>query len=188
MNASQIIYYGGSFNPPHIAHLLFAVALRAYFPNAEILIAPTYCHAFQKALMAYDLRIAMLHAMFRDIQGVTISTLERDLHESTSYTIDVVRALRAQYPEREILIAVGADIVPTLPQWKDYDELKKIAKFLIFPRVGYDCREAVNIPCLPEVSSSEIREYLERGELERVQKLVPAAVFDLLVASRGCQN
>ena len=34
-------------------------------------------------------------------------------------------------PERKIRLAVGADIVPQLPQWRDYDELKKLAEFLL---------------------------------------------------------
>ena len=64
---ADIIYYGGSFNPPHIAHLLFAVALRAYCPQSEILVAPTWSHAFGKDLRPFDARLRMLEAMFDGI-------------------------------------------------------------------------------------------------------------------------
>lgn len=176
---TDIIYYGGSFNPPHISHLLFVVSLRAFFPEAEVWVAPTYSHAFNKTLMPYEVRLKMLEAMFCDIQGVRISTIERDLHETTSYTIDVVRALKMEYPGRTIHIAVGSDIVPTLEQWKSYDELKELAHFLIFPREGYDNSEAVKMPHLPEVSSSLLREWMTDGRLEDIRQFIPRNVLDI---------
>ncbi|MBQ9395869.1 MAG: nicotinate-nicotinamide nucleotide adenylyltransferase [Proteobacteria bacterium] len=180
MNTGEIIYYGGSFNPPHIAHVLFAAALRSYFPDAEIWVAPTYSHAFHKSLMDYDLRLRMLHASFAPIQGVCISTIERDLHESTSYTIDVVREILRRHPGCAVRIAVGADIVPTLGMWRGYDELCKLASFLVFPREGCDNSVAINMPHLPEISSSEIRNAIELGDWDYVRKFVPARVFDIL--------
>ena len=177
----SIIYYGGSFNPPHIAHIMMVSVLRAYFPKARIWIAPTYQHAFQKSLMPFDLRVEMLQKTVGDVENVEISTIERDLHDSTSYTIDVVRSIHAQNPEAKIWIVVGSDIVPTLPQWREYDEIQKLAQFLIFPRAGYDNAMALKIPMLPEVSSSEIREKIKAGE--SVCGLVPAAVYELLVSS-----
>ena len=190
MYMTDIILYGGSFNPPHISHLLFATSQRAFFPDAEVWIAPTYSHAFHKSLMPFDLRLRMLHAMFEDIRGIKISTIERDLHESTSYTIDVVRALKQQNPDAVIHIAVGADIVPTLPQWREYEALCSLAEFLIFPREGYDNTMAVSIPHLPEISSSEIRDCMERGDYETVRRFVPRRVLDILqeYALKPCQS
>ena len=180
MNPQKIIYYGGSFNPPHIAHVLFVTALRAYYPEAEVWIAPTYSHAFHKSLMDFDLRLRMLYAAFAHIQGVCISTIERDLHESTSYTLDVVREILRRYPGCDVRIAVGADIVPTLEQWRSYDEICKLASFLVFPREGCDNSVAVDMPHLPEISSSDIRNAIELGHWDYVRKFVPAGVFDIL--------
>ncbi len=181
MNTESIIYYGGSFNPPHISHVLFVTALRAYFPNAEIWIAPTFSHAFNKSLMPYDLRLQMLKAAFESMKGVVISTIERDLHESTSYTVDVVRALNLKYPDKKILVAVGSDIVPTLSQWHEYDELIKLAEFLVFPREGYDNSIAFDMPHLPEISSSDIRNACAAKNWDFVRKYVPARVADILM-------
>ena len=152
-----IIYYGGSFNPPHISHILFAMTLRSLLPGARLIVAPTYSHAFNKGLLPFDLRVDMLRAELGSIPGIEISTIERDLHESTSYTIDVVKALKAANPQAHILVAVGADIVPTLPKWRSIDELNKLCDFLVFPRAGYEA-ESLPIPALPEISSSCLRE------------------------------
>ena len=177
----SIIYYGGSFNPPHIAHIMMVSALRAYFPKARLWIAPTYQHAFNKSLMPFELRVEMLQKSIGHLPGVEVSTIERDLHDSTSYTIDVVRSIHAKNPEAKIWIVVGSDIVPTLPQWREYDEILKLSQFLIFPRAGYDNAMALKIPMLPDVSSSEIREKIKNGD--SIRGLVPAAVYELLVSS-----
>jgi nicotinate-nucleotide adenylyltransferase len=177
---NAILYYGGSFNPPHIAHVLMVSALRAYYPKAEVWVAPTYQHAFGKDLLSYDLRLQMLKAALADISGVKISTIERDLHASTSYTIDVVRSLKAQHPHKEIWIVTGSDILPQLPQWRSYEELCQLAHFLIFPRQGYDNSQALPVPYLPEVSSSQIRDILSQGgQIQDLHHLVPAAVLEI---------
>lgn len=181
MHPNSLIYYGGSFNPPHISHVLFVTALRAYFPEAEIWISPTYSHAFHKTLMPYEIRLEMLKQAFSALNDVQISTIERDLHESTSYTVDVVREILRRFPEKKVYVAVGADIVSTLPQWHEYDELCRIAEFLIFPREGYDCTNTFEMPHLPELSSTEIREACASGNWAFVRKYVPARVADILM-------
>ena len=178
--AGSIIYYGGSFNPPHIAHYLFVAALRAYFPEAEIWVAPTFSHAFNKKLMPYDLRIAMLEAMFAPINGVKISQIEKELDRTPTYTVDVVRLMRSQGIESEIYLAVGADIVPTLGQWHGYEELKKLAKFLVFPREGCENTNTFEMPHLPDISSSQIRAWIADGRWDLVKPWMPALVFEML--------
>jgi len=181
-----LILYGGSFNPPHISHVLFAVTLHMIMPQARVLVAPTWSHAFNKTLMAYETRLEMLHSIFDGMPGIEVSTIERDLHESTSYTIDVVRALKVQNPHSRILVAVGADIVETLPQWRSIDELNELCDFLIFPRTGYEAK-ALPIPALPEVSSTQIREALALGTpkaMQWVRSYVPAHVLRVLETAK----
>lgn len=183
-----LIYYGGSFNPPHIAHYLFVAALRAYFPNDEIWVAPTYSHAFNKSLMPYELRLDMLRAIFEPIHGVTISQIEKDLDKTPSYTIDVVRALKSQFPERPIRLAVGADIVPTLPQWRDYEELTKLAEFLIFPREGCDNSMAIDMPHLPDISSTQLREWMANDQWDLLKPWMPQRAFERLLLIRNSES
>lgn len=176
---SATILFGGSFNPPHIAHVLFTVMLHLLMPASRILVAPTWSHAFNKSLLPFDKRLKMLHSVFDDMPWVEVSTIERDLHESTSYTIDVVRALKKADPERRILVAIGADIVGTLHQWKAYDELEKLCDFLVLPRVGYH-EEALPIASLPNVSSTAIRDAIDKDTpvaRHFVRTFVPSSVL-----------
>lgn len=176
----SLILFGGSFNPPHMAHVLAVYALRAYFPKARVLVAPTYRHAFDKELMPFDLRVSMLRAVFDGQPGIEVSTIERDIHDSTSYTIDVVRALHRADPARRLWILIGADILGTLPQWRDYAQLARLAKFIIFPRAGYDNSQALPIVALPNISSHEIRDDMAIGRWDAVRAKVPQAVFQYL--------
>ena len=175
-----VIYYGGSFNPPHIAHYLFVAALRVYYPDWDVLVAPTYSHAFSKKLMPYELRCVMLEDLFAPLKDVTVSQIERTLNLSPSYTVDVLRFLKKYHPHREFYLAVGADIVPTLPEWHGYEELTKLAKFLIFPREGCDNSMAVEMPHLPDISSSRLRSWLAEGRWDLVRPWMPVRVFDRL--------
>ena len=180
MDQNSLIYYGGSFNPPHISHVLFVSALRAYYPEAEVWIGPTYSHAFNKSLLPFEDRVQMCHAAFDLISGVRITTIERELHESTSYTVDVVREILKREPAKKVYVAVGADIVPTLPKWREYEALCQMGEFLVFPREGYDNDCAIEMPHLPEISSSSIREAMRIGDWGFVRKFVPAKVVELL--------
>ncbi|MBQ1924684.1 MAG: nicotinate-nicotinamide nucleotide adenylyltransferase [Proteobacteria bacterium] len=181
MPKDHIILYGGSFNPPHFSHLLFVAALGGCFPEAEIWVAPTYAHAFGKPLMDYELRLRMLEAMFAPYRHVVVSTIERDLHRSTSYTVDVVRAILAQCPGVRVSVAVGADIVPTLLQWREYDVLREISDFIVFPREGYDNTGTVPMPILPGLSSTEIRAIMaENKDDPRLEAMIPASALAIL--------
>ncbi|MBQ9243823.1 MAG: nicotinate-nicotinamide nucleotide adenylyltransferase [Proteobacteria bacterium] len=181
MSKKHIILYGGSFNPPHFSHLLFVAALGGCFPDAEIWVAPTYVHAFGKPLMDYALRLRMLEAMFAPYRNVVISTIERDLHRSTSYTVDVVRAIVSDHPDARVSVAVGADIVPTLPQWREYDALCRMADFIVFPREGYDNTGTVPMPILPGISSTEIRAIMaENKDDPRLEAMIPASALAIL--------
>lgn len=176
----SLILYGGSFNPPHLAHYLMVSAMRAYFPRAEVWILPTYKHAFDKSLMDYEVRCEMLRALFERWPRVTISTLERDLHDSTSYTVDIVRELHRRDPRRRLWIAVGADILPDLPKWRAYEEIVSMASFLVFPRMGCDEADTIPLVSLPGISSTEVRRCMAQNDWDAVRALVPAEVYDRL--------
>ena len=175
---NSIIYFGGSFNPPHISHYLFAAALCAYFPKMDIWIAPTFSHAFNKKLLPFELRIAMLEDIFAPLDGIKISQIEKELNQTPSYTIDVIRFMRRQGIKSKIYIAVGADIVPTVPQWRDYEALTKIARFLVFPREGYDNSSAVDMPHLPDISSSQLRTWLAEEKWNLVRPWMTLRAFE----------
>ena len=127
----------------------------------------------------------MLHAVLDGFPNIEISTIERDLGQPKSYTVNVVKALRERVSEKRILIAIGADIVPTLPQWFQYDTLVSLADFLVLPRQGF-AADALPIAPLPQVSSSEIRLALERHapeDTKYLQTFLPTQIRMMLNAN-----
>ena len=168
----SIIVYGGSFNPLHMSHVLVHAALSAYFPLAQKWIVASYSHAFDKQLMDYERRLSVLRSVFG---------------QSPTYTIDVVRAIGELYPDRAVWIVGGSDLVASLDKWHEIDELRRMAKFVFFPRAGYEAPPSLDdaiLPmiALPELSSSEVRAAIARKDAARVRMLVPAAAYEDLVA------
>ena len=184
---NSIILYGGSFNPLHISHVLVHAALCAYFPLAQKWIVPSFSHAFHKELMSFERRMAVLDAVFSRSVNTVVSDIEARIGKSPTYTIDVVRAIHALYPNHAIWIVGGADLVSSLDSWQDIGELRRLARFVFFPRAGYDAKLQhgdMFLPMieLPKLSSGEVREAIARNDITRVQTLLPAASFDDLIA------
>jgi len=69
-----------------------------------------------------------------------------------------------EFPEDHFTLVLGSDILQDLPHWKDFPKIEEMARVLILHRAGYPSPRAVG-PALAQVSSTEIRERLQRGEL-----------------------
>ena len=193
----SIIVYGGSFNPLHMSHVLVHAALSAYFPLAQKWIVASYSHAFDKRLMDYERRLSVLRSVFGQSPQTVVSDIEARIGKTPTYTIDVVRAIGELYPDRAVWIVGGSDLVASLDKWHEIDELRRMAKFVFFPRagvflslflaVGYEAPPSLDdaiLPmiALPELSSSEVRAAIARKDAARVRMLVPAAAYEDLVA------
>lgn len=183
----SIIVYGGSFNPLHMSHVLVHAALSAYFPLAQKWIVASYSHAFDKQLMDYERRLSVLRSVFGQSPQTVVSDIEARIGKTPTYTIDVVRAIGELYPDRAVWIVGGSDLVASLDKWHEIDELRRMAKFVFFPRAGYEAPPLLDdaiLPmiALPELSSSEVRAAIARKDAARVRMLVPAAAYEDLVA------
>jgi len=157
---------------------LAAYALSAFGVD-RVLVVPTFQHAFDKPLTAMDHRLAMCERAFGLLRGVEVSPLERELG-GTSRTLRLLTALGPRYPDHQLRLLVGTDILRDAPRWHRFDEVCRLAPPMVADRAGY-AREAVTgeapgpaAPLLPEVSSTVVRERLARGE--DVSLWVPHAV------------
>lgn len=168
-------FFGSSFNPPHRGHydVLKDLLQKGIFD--EIWLVPVFSHAFGKELESFHNRLKLVEALKQDLQSdlVKISTIEKDLDVSPSYTADVIEVLRDQNPECEFQIIVGSDAKNDLHKWHRIEDLKKMASFHFVPRAGYEKSP------FTDVSSTEIREKLAGNE--SVAELVSPAVNTLLV-------
>lgn len=175
---STVALYGGTFDPPHIAHVLVACWAGVAAEVDEVLVVPTFRHAFGKDATPYEHRRRMTELAMRDLRKVTISDIERDLG-GESRTYHTLQALRRQRPQAQFRLVIGADILEETHAWYRWDDVAAMAPPLVVGRHGYplpaDCPLA-----MPEISSTEVRRRLARGE--PATGLVPPAVAAYVAA------
>lgn len=178
--------FGGAFDPPHNAHVALARAAVEQLGLDQLRIFPTG-QAWHKArsLTPGEHRLAMAQLAFADVPRAAVDG--RELHRGgLTYTIDTLRELRAEFPQAELLLVIGADQAEALHSWRESDEIARIATICIAARArptgdaALDAsrlpagrQEPVELPPMP-FSSTEIRARAASGQ--RIDPLVPAAV------------
>lgn len=170
----RIALYGGSFNPPHVAHQLSCAYVLATARVDQVWMIPTWKHPFQKALAPYEDRVEMCRVAARVFGGnVMVSRIEEQLG-GDSFTLNTVKALRKEHAEHDFALVIGADLVAERERWHGWPELKTLIDFIVVGRQGQpDVGAALD---LPPVSSTEIRAMLARGE--NVAGWMDAGVLD----------
>jgi nicotinate-nucleotide adenylyltransferase len=175
----QVAFFGGSFNPPHVAHQLVALFVLETSPVDELWLVPCWKHPFDKALAPYQHRLHMCELASRALgPRVRVSDIERRLG-GESRTLLTIKALREQHPGHAFHLIIGADIEPELPSWYGAEELLRTVPRIVVGRGGYQGGSALAMPTL---SSTEVRGRLLRGE--SVAGMVPRSVEEYVKANR----
>ncbi len=170
----EVALLGGSFNPPHIGHLMAATFVRATLGSDKVWLMPAFHHPFGKTLEAFEHRVRMCEEMARDAgTWLEVNPVEQELG-GEGRTVDTLTALVARHPEARFTLVIGSDIVKDLPHWKEFERIEQLARILVLHRAGHPAEGAVGPP-MAEVSSTEVRTMLEQGRLPRW--LVPAPVL-----------
>ncbi|MEO7327876.1 MAG: nicotinate (nicotinamide) nucleotide adenylyltransferase [Minicystis sp.] len=185
----RVAVFGGSFNPPHVAHLLAAVYALSTAPIDEVLVVPVYRHPFSKSLLDFDHRLTMCRLALAWVPRVTVSAVERELG-GESLTLRLVEHLAEEHADWSLRLLIGADVLADLPKWHRFDRIAEVAPPLVLGRVGVvpppDAGLAIgragaipmpSFPALPRVSSTEIRASVAAGQIEAVRDRLPAAVL-----------
>lgn len=178
-----LFVYGGSFNPPHLAHVLALCTVRAQAPDYEgALVVPTFQHPFAKSLAPFADRVAMIAAAVGWIPGVEVSRIEEELG-GESRTLRTLEALSLRYPGTQLRLLVGADILLETHKWHAFDAIERLAPLFVLGRVGIE-HERAPLAHLPDISSTTVRSAVARGAWDEVATQVPAAVLDYLRTHR----
>jgi nicotinate-nucleotide adenylyltransferase len=153
--------YGGSFDPPHIAHTLASLYVLCAHPIDELLVVPTAQHPFDKRLTAFAHRVRMCELAMRDLRRVTVSRIEEEL-AAPSLTLLTLQALAQRNPDAQLRLVIGSDLLPETNTWHKFDEIAALAPPIVVQRSGHGV--AAGRPALPDISSTEIRRRLRAGE------------------------
>ena len=170
----SIALLGGSFNPPHVAHLMAAYWTLATQDVSEVWLLPSYRHPFGKALAPFEDRVAMCELAVRALRGAAVCAAEAELRDDplvgkTARTLEHLHAKHAGYA---FSLVVGADVLAETASWYRWDRVTELARIVVVGREGFP--PVPGAPSLPAVSSTEIRGRLARGE--DVSGLVPRKV------------
>lgn len=177
MSGAPIVgVFGGSFNPPHLSHVLALSVLLARFDIARILVIPTFQHPFAKSLAPYEDRVRMCELAMGWLPKVEISRVEEELG-GESRTLRTLEHLRARHPDAALRFVMGADLVVESSKWYGFDRISALAPPIVLGRVGVSYPGAP-APVLPAISSTEVRRRIAAGDLVGLDELVPPAVLD----------
>jgi nicotinate-nucleotide adenylyltransferase len=180
---------GGTFNPPHIGHLVMALQAREQLGLDRVVLMPVAVPPHKEADgdpgAGVRLELARLAAEGED--GLEVSTAEID-RGGASFTVDTLEELHERDPEQELTFIVGADMAHSLPAWRAPERILELARLAVAEREGIardDIAERLaplhdgsrvtffDMPRI-DVSSSDLRRRVAEGR--SVRHLVPDAV------------
>ncbi len=180
--------FGGTFDPPHVGHVSVARELQESGALNEILWIPARFppHKPGNPLASPELRMEMVRAAIHGCARQSVSDMELK-REGPSYTVDTLRALRAERPEATPVLIMGVDQFAELAGWHEAEEVARLADVCVLPRGGVEL--ATVLPPLDvmwsaadvspvDVSSSEVRTRVREGRPYR--HLVPAGVAEII--------
>lgn len=168
----RIGVFGGTFDPPHVGHLVTAVDVRHDLDLDRVLLVvanrPWQKLGTRVISPAAD-RLAMVEAAVRGVTGLEASALEIE-RGGESYTADTLAELHRQAPEAELHLLLGADAAAGVHTWERVEEVRSLASLVVVDRPGSVLAVLppgwsgtfVEVPKL-EVSSTELRQRVAEG-------------------------
>jgi nicotinate-nucleotide adenylyltransferase len=127
--------FGGTFDPPHVGHLLAASDVFEQLALDRLLFVPAAIQPL-KARMATapgEHRLAMIRLTTGDDARFGVDSVELD-REGLSYTVDTLREFARQFPSAELFFLVGADVLSTFAQWRDPHTVLELATLAVMTR------------------------------------------------------
>ena len=181
--------FGGTFDPPHVGHLIAAQdALDALSLDAVVFIpARVPPHKQHADVTDADVRLRMIQAATESDTRFEVSDLELR-RTGPSYTIETLRELRKKRPGDDFFLLLGVDQVQEFSTWREPAEVLKHARLAMLARGGVESAEASDIVhqtvavTRVDVSSTLVRERVAAGRT--VRYLVPEKVEKIIAAER----
>jgi nicotinate-nucleotide adenylyltransferase len=190
---------GGTFNPPHLAHMVCASEARAQLALERVVLVPTgvppHKPMAQEPGPMHRLEMCRLAAGgHRDWLEVSAIEIERD---GPSYTVDTLREIHASQPGDELTFIVGGDVAWSLPTWREPEAILELARVAVAERAGARREEVrdrlagmagsaerisyIDVPRL-DISSSALRRRVREGR--PIDYLVADPVADYIEQRR----
>ena len=197
---ARIGILGGTFNPPHLGHLVCAQEAHAALNLDRVVLMPAAAtpHKAVPGDPGAEVRLELCRLATARDERLAVSRVELD-RPGRSYTVDTLAALRSAHPEDELTFIVGGDMAASLPSWRDPGRVLSLAGFAVAERAGEGAgreeildaldtfpgaAERLEFFTMPriDISSTEIRRRVAQGR--PIRYLVTDDVADL-IGARG---
>ena len=196
--AETIGIFGGTFDPPHLGHLILAAEALNQLQLARILwvLTPQPPHKPERPITPLYHRLEMLKRTLDNASGFEISTIEID-RPGPHYTLDTLDLLQDRHPTAKLVLLIGGDSLRDLPVWHCPEELiTAVNAFGVMRRPGDEIDLETLEEALPgllaklrfietpqlEISSSSIRERISSSGHYRYY--LPAGVYEYIWQNR----
>lgn len=179
---------GGTFDPPHIGHLILAQSAFESLRLDQVIFIPTSIqpHKINKVATAGNIRYHMLQLALGDDSRFAISDIELT-REGISYTVDTLTLLRNKYPDDNLYLLMGSDNVVDIAAWKNPEQIFALCKVAAGRRPDFNPTgpyvNRVRFFDMPSVnlSSTIIRDKIKEGK--SIKYLVPPPVEDYILGN-----
>jgi len=185
----RVELFGGTFDPPHVGHLVTAVNVR-HALDLDLVILMVANVPWQKegsrAITPAPHRLAMVEAAVRDVAGLVPGRQEIE-HGGPSFTADTLAVLAEEFPLAEFFTIIGDDAAAGLRTWTRWEEVVDRSQLVVVDRPGepVDLDSEIDwirveVPRL-EVSSTDLRARFTDGR--PLDYLVTQPVLDVIRSS-----
>ena len=202
LSRNRIGVFGGTFDPPHVGHMILAAEALSQLNLDRILWVLTSVppHKRDRMISATTQRLSLVQAAIQDEPAFNLSTVDID-REGPHYAVDTMRILRAQYPEAELIYLIGEDSLYDLPDWYQPQTLvEEVAGIGVMRRPGKTVNMQALETALPgirskvafveapllEISSSQVRQRIHHGKA--FQYYLLPSVYELIQTHGYYQN
>jgi len=190
--ATRLGLFGGTFDPPHVAHLAIAEAAREQARLDRVIWMPAATSPFKRGEDGRPAahRLEMVRRAISGNRYFEVSDIEV-ARGGMSYTIDTLRALSSAEPNADLYLLIGGDSLSGFPEWREPEEIVRMARLAVYRREADGADEVLLLPWLAgrvqtieappiTLSSTAVREHLRSGRSARY--LVPDAVREYIAA------
>ena len=188
----RIGVFGGTFDPPHVGHLLLAADARESLRLDRLIFIPVFAQPFKVGtppVASPQDRLEMVRLAVADDANYAVDDAEIN-RKGLSYTVDTLEHLAERYKGAQLFLLLGQDALAGFPKWRNPERIRELATLASMARtdapglssgVAVEGVLAVSTRCV-DVSSTEIRE--RRRAKKSIKGFVPESV-EMFIEARG---
>jgi nicotinate-nucleotide adenylyltransferase len=182
--------FGGSFDPPHLGHLLPVIDAAEIVGLDAVRFVPAAVQPFKvgRATASPTDRFAMTERLVAEIPGFSADATEIE-RAGLSFTVDTLAAISAATPDAELVLLLGLDAFALFDQWRESERILRLARVAVMARSGESVpadQGKAGVHVLQtrrvDISSTELRARVAAGRT--IRGFVPDAVADYIAERR----